>query len=166
MIKAHYPDELDEFWPHGSVITLTCDRHADIILWLVLPAIAQLSRQNRWIVWVAPPQLPSARLLEKLGLNLSHTLFAYRREAIDDVELIEQALLSRTNSVVLAWPRRCDALIFTRLQSAAKIGQTRGLIFFTDTATHMETVRTTPFRATASGIPEQLSLDVSSEAQP
>lgn len=163
MNKAHYPDEFDEFWPYGSVITLTCDRHADIILWLVLPAIAQLSRNNRWIVWVAPPQLPSARLLEKLGLNLSHTLFAYRREGIDDVELIEQALLSRTNSVVLAWPELFDAFIFARLQSAAKIGQTRGLIFSTNTVTNTETVRTTSFRVVSSGIPEQLSLDVDGE---
>ncbi len=154
------PEIPDELWPGGTVTALSSDGPPHRLLSMVLPAIGSFSRRNHWTVWVAPPYLPSAQLLVKAGLTVSRTLVVYRRDGISDFELIEQALSSPTNDVVLAWPRRLSADMRLRLLRAARAGGTRGVMFPTDRADTTQANRLPASRRAARRPSEQLSLDV------
>ena len=102
-------------------------------LWWVLPTLAHASHTDRWTVWLAPPFRPDSTCFENLGFNLSHTRIVHRdHEGSRSLSLIEHALRSPTNAIVLAWPSHCDDQELARLQTAAHEGESFGLVFMPD----------------------------------
>lgn len=116
-------------WPLGA-LTEILHAHTGIgELSLLMPMLARLSRQNKWIALIAPPYLPYAPALVGHGVNLSRLLLIHPGNATDALWAVEQTLRSGTCAAVLAWPRRADAKSLRRLQLAAATGRSLGLIF-------------------------------------
>lgn len=116
-------------WPSGALTEIHIERPGIGELQLVMPAIARLSRSERWVTLVAPPHIPYAPALAAQGVRLSQLMLV--RTALPDEGLwaCEQALRSRGCGAVLAWPGRIHEKALRRLQLAAESGDAAALLF-------------------------------------
>ena len=98
---------------------------------LVLPALARLSGQGRWVIWVNPPHIPYAPALAALGLDVGKVLLVHPKNHDETLWAVEQALKSGTSSAVLAWldETKLTATDIRRLKLAAKRGATLAVLF-------------------------------------
>ncbi len=119
----------DGGWPQGALTELLVSREGIGALQLLLPALARLSQQRRWIAWVAPPYVPYPPALAAAGVDLSRLLLVHPRASGDGLRAIEQSLRSGTCGAVLAWPMAVDGPALRRLQTAAAEGNTWGILF-------------------------------------
>jgi hypothetical protein len=116
-------------WPRGALTEILLPQHGIGALRLLAPALARLSRDDRWICWVAPPYIPYAPALVGAGIDLSRVLLVHPRAQQDGLWAVEQSLRSGTCSAVLAWPTLDDTTALRRLQLAAESGDALGFLF-------------------------------------
>jgi len=116
-------------WPRGALTEILLTRVGVGALRLLMPALAALSRQERWLNWVAPPYLPYAPALAAAGVQLSRILLVHPDARQDGLWAVEQSLRSGTCSAVLAWPVIDDTGTLRRLQLAAEAGDSAGFLF-------------------------------------
>lgn len=126
-------EELDELlpeqgWAQSALTELLVPREGIGALQLLLPALARLSQQRRWIAWVAPPYIPYAPALEAAGVDLSRLQRVYPRNG-DGLATVEACLRSGTCAAVLAWPMAGELPALRRLQRAASQGRSWGILF-------------------------------------
>ena len=100
--------ELDEElygsgWPLGQTIELLSDSNGLGAMGLFLPAMERLSSKNRWQVFIDPPFMPYAPLLDARGIDTGQVLLVHPQNRQDLLWSIEQALRSTTCSAVFAW---------------------------------------------------------------
>jgi len=93
----------------------------------ILPALASFCQQ-RWLVLVAPPCLPSIDELKKAGINPARVLLVHSNVA-NSFNVLEQTLRSGTCGAVLAWLEKGDAQTLNCLRQAAEAGNAWGVLF-------------------------------------
>ena len=113
-------------WPRGALTEILMPQHGIGALRLLVPALARLSRDERWVCWVAPPYIPYAPALVGAGIDLSRVLLVHPGAQQDGLWAVEQSLRSGTCSAVLAWPTLDDRTALRRLQLAAEAGDALG----------------------------------------
>lgn len=106
-------------WPRGALSEVLAERPGIGELSLLLPALSQLSREQRSIAWVGPRQLPYAPALLRAGLQLP-ALFVVEARGEDIYWAAELLLREGGCSAVLLWPERHDERRLRRLQLAAE----------------------------------------------
>jgi protein ImuA len=116
-------------WPLGALTELLFEHQGIGEFQLLIPAMAHLSREGRWLVWVAPPHLPYAPALAGAGMDLSRLLLVRPRLSKEALWAMEQALRSGVCGAVLGWPEEADTRTLRRLQLAAEAGGTMGVLF-------------------------------------
>ena len=116
-------------WPRGALSEILSEQQGGGELSLLMPALAQLSRADRWIALIAPPFVPYAPAWQAFGIDLSRVLVIRPQAHSDALWALEQALRSGSCGAVLAWPRIADERSLRRLQLAAEAGQSLGLLF-------------------------------------
>lgn len=116
-------------WPVTGLTELLIPADGVDTIQLLLPLLAQLSRQRRWIAWIAPPYIPYAPALADAGVDLSRILFIHPKPGRDGLEVVAASLQAGTCSAVLAWPLLIDAQRLQRLQQAADGGGSLGIMF-------------------------------------
>src|SRR6184192_4304684 len=114
-------------WPRAGLIEILVPRFGSGELYLLLPALAALTRARcaRWCVWVAPPLMPFAPALAAEGIALDRVAVV---SGARPLWALEQALGSGACDAVLAWARRPKAREIRRLQLAAERGRTLGVL--------------------------------------
>jgi hypothetical protein len=116
-------------WPVGAITELMPETQGIGELSLLLPALAQLSRAGRYLVWIEPPCLPYPPALAQHGLVLNRLLLVQAHEAATVLWAAEQALRCPAIGAVLAWPAALDDRRVRRLQLAAETGGSCGLLY-------------------------------------
>ena len=116
-------------WPQGALTELIVAEPGIGEFSLVLPALATLSREDRWIVLIAPPHLPYAPALAAATVSLSRLLLVRAANTADTLWAMEQALRSGACAAVLAWPGGSNERAQRRLQLAAEAGASWGVWF-------------------------------------
>ena len=121
-------------WPTRGLTEILAAGSGIGALRLVLPALARLSREGRWIIWVAPPHIPYSPALSGHGLDLTRVLVVdfpddERNAAAQSLWAYEQALRFDACGAALLWVDRLPQLRRRRLQLAAESGATWGLLF-------------------------------------
>ncbi len=132
-------------WPFPGLIEILAGQPASGGgLRLLLPVLARLSREPRWLIWVAPPYQPYAPALQAAGLALRQVMVvdlateapgadgSARPAAAAQAEVLwafEQALRFPGCGAALLWPQEIDALRLRRLQLACEAGGTLGVLF-------------------------------------
>jgi hypothetical protein len=125
--------ELDEWlagggWPVGALTEILISRHGMGEMSLLLPALAHLSRGDRWLAFIAPPYIPYAPAFAAAGIDLARVLLVEPHSSRDQVWAMEQALHAGS-AAVLAWPGGVQEKMLRRLQLAAEAGGSWGVLF-------------------------------------
>ena len=115
-------------WPRTGLIEILVSRFGSGELYLLLPALAALTRTAtaRWCVWVAPPLMPFAPALASQGIVLDRVAVVGGARPL---WALEQVLGSGACDVALGWARPVKAREIRRLQLAAERGRTLGVLF-------------------------------------
>ena len=119
-------------WPANSVVELVVRREGIGELELLLPTLARLMTEDRWLVWIQPPYLPHAPALVSQGIALPRLLVVHDAQASECVWAVEQALRCGACGSVLYWPRSASVLgdkALRRLQLAADAGNVLCFVF-------------------------------------
>ena len=120
-------------WPkRGLVEVLLPDDYTDGLS-LFLPALARLSQQGRWLGLVVPPYLARARVVSDRGVDAARILQVNPHKGRSGLWTLESLLRSGNFSVVMAWPGCATELMAKRLEKAASIGHTLGILFRVET---------------------------------
>lgn len=116
-------------WPRGALTEILFPASGSGELRLLMPALAQLSRQQHWLAWIAPPYIPYAPALAAHGVDLARVMVVQPRDDAQALWAVEQALRAGTCAAVLAWVKRSDDRSLRRLQLAAEAGNSWGVVF-------------------------------------
>jgi cell division inhibitor SulA/protein ImuA len=116
-------------WPRGMVSELLVERSGIGELSLLMPALAQLSQQDGWLMLIAPPWIPYAPALAARGVRLSRVIVANTASDKDTLWAAEQSLRAGNCPAVLAWPAAFSEHGLRRLQLAAEEGGSFGVVF-------------------------------------
>lgn len=114
-------------WPRNALIEMISEAHQGLSL--LLPLLARLSRDDRWLTWVAPPHVPYAPALAARGVRVERLLLVQDVSAEQGLWAAEQALKSGACGLVLLWPGQVQAAQLRRLQLAAEQGDCPGILF-------------------------------------
>lgn len=108
-------------WPRDAITEIFLEHYGIGELSLLMPALAALSLEERWIVWVDPPFIPYAPALAQCGIDLDRVLLVHASSAKrQSLWAVEQALRSKSSVAVLAWLAKIDDKALRRLQLAAE----------------------------------------------
>lgn len=115
-------------WPRAGLIEILAARFGSGELYLLLPALAALTRAAaaRWCVWVAPPLMPFAPALAAAGIALDRVAVVGGARPL---WAFEQVLGSGACDAALAWGGQPKPRELRRLQLAAERGRTLGVLF-------------------------------------
>ena len=115
-------------WPRHGLIEILTPRPGVGELYLLLPALAMLSRATpaRWCTWVSPPHEPFAPALEAHGVTLDRMLVVRTHLPL---WAHEQALRSGACELAFAWLPRVSTRAIRRLQLAAEQGRSLGVLY-------------------------------------
>ncbi len=116
-------------WPRGVISELLAERSGIGELSLLIPALAQLSQQDGWLMLIAPPWIPYAPALAARGIRLSRVIVANTVSDKDTLWAAEQSLRAGNCSAMLAWPAAFNEHGLRRLQFAAEEGGSFGVVF-------------------------------------
>lgn len=124
--------ELDQLlgggWLRGALTEIRYRQAGMGEMRLLVPALAELSQQNRWLMLLAPPMLPNASALEAAGVDTGKLLVVRPDSIRDRLWTLEESLRSGTCSAVIAWPGSLTLAQTRRLQLAAEAGQSLGIL--------------------------------------
>jgi hypothetical protein len=137
-------------WPRAALTELLVGQPGIGELRLLVPALARLSRHDKWLVLVAPPYVPYAPAFEALGIDLSRLIVVGTRSDAETLWAAERCLRSGVCAAVIAWPGPTHERSLRRLQSAAEQGQGMGVVF-------------SPLRCAAQPSPAPLRIQLASE---
>jgi cell division inhibitor SulA len=115
-------------WPASELVELLCPQWGVGEIQLLSMALAGLSQQARWIVWVAPPWIPYGPALASRGIALDKLIIVRAATLKDQLWALEQCLASGACSAVLGWPDTLQSGQVRRLQLAAQKGRCLGVI--------------------------------------
>ncbi len=130
-------------WPRAALIELLSEAHHGLSL--LLPLLARLSEDQRWLAWIAPPYVPYAPALHAHGVQIERLLLLRDLDATQRLWAAEQALKSGGCGAVLVWPGQVGGAQLRRLQLAAEQGDCPAVLF-------------RPLRTLAQGSPAALRL--------
>lgn len=118
-------------WVSGALMEVLLAQQGFGELSLLVPALAAVAREGRWLAWIDPPHVPYPPALRSQGIDLARVLVVRARSAEDGLWAAEQTLRSGACGAVLAWSRDAAADIRTlrRLQLAAAAGRAWGILF-------------------------------------
>lgn len=129
-------DDLDKIlpeggWPEGALVDLVLSQYQGFgELQLLLPAMRNLIKQERWILWVAPPYIPYAPALESAELDLDYMVIIENSISnADKVWVMEQSLKTAGCGMVLCWLDMMSISASRRLQLAAELTGSTGFVF-------------------------------------
>jgi len=95
---------------------------------LLMPLLAQLSQDDRWLVWVAPPSELPKTLLVDAGIDLNKVIMLHPDDHHSAHELSCRALRTGTSHVVTNWHGTMSDDELHELESASRNGASQGII--------------------------------------
>lgn len=117
-------------WPANALVEIVTAQWGIGELRLLLPAMARLSREQYWIVWITPPYIPFTPALTQADVDLSRVLVLTPEDSDKDILWsMEKVLRAAACGMALAWPKRLSNCTLRRLQLAAEAGHSLGVLF-------------------------------------
>lgn len=105
-------------WPRGALTEILAERVGIGECSLLLPALARMRAENRWLLLIAPPYRINGPAWVNGGIDLSRLVVVAPNRAQDALWAAEHALASGVFGAVLYWKSGIDARQVRRLQVA------------------------------------------------
>jgi cell division inhibitor SulA len=115
-------------WPSG-IQEMACTGEAE--LKPLMPTLALMTRQRKWVVLIAPPYAISDQMLNQAGVMRSRYMVIQARSPEARLWAAEQALRSEHCGMVLVWGQGFEADGLRRLQRIAEECESSGIYFNT-----------------------------------
>lgn len=90
-------------WPTEALTEICAERPGIGEMQLLMPALARLTRDERWLTLIAPPYRPYAPALAGHGVHLSHVLLLQPEDIEMRLWACEQTLRAGNCGAVLLW---------------------------------------------------------------
>jgi len=116
-------------WPRAALTELLVSRAGAGELRLLMPALAQLSQAEKWLVLVAPPHQPYAPGFQFCGVDLARVVVVKTRSDGESLWAAERCLRCGSCAAVLSWAGGGSPSALRRLQLAAEEGKAVGVVF-------------------------------------
>jgi len=116
-------------WPRGALVEILSDGGPAGPFALVIPALAALSGEGRWVLLIDPPYLPYAPALAWRGVDLAQLLLLRSAQHQDAAWAAEQGLRTGACGAVLIWAGGWKPAALRRLQLAAETGGALAWLF-------------------------------------
>ncbi|WP_428033991.1 cell division inhibitor SulA [Amphritea sp.] len=95
---------------------------------MLLPLLAQLSKDDRWFAWIAPPTSLPKSLLVAAGIDLKKVMLLQPDQTHSTYQLACQALKAGTCHAVISWPGVLSNEELAGLEDAAANGKSHGIV--------------------------------------
>jgi hypothetical protein len=118
-------------WPQGAITEIIHATAGCGELSLLLPVLAGLAREGRWVTMVDPPWIPCPAALHGRGLALEKLLLAKTKNRRESLWACEQVVRGLPGGALLAWPGQPSFGELRRLQLAAA-GTRHSVFLFRD----------------------------------
>lgn len=93
----------------------------------LLPILAQLSVDERWLMWLAEENTINRHWVSAMGLDASQVLHINAKND-NFLNICCKALAAGTGHLVIEWPGKIDDWAFEELQAAANKGNSQALL--------------------------------------
>lgn len=108
----------------GKITEIVVQDHSLTSAPILLPLLAHLSGDQRWLTWVAPQMDLPRTLLKDAGINLNKMLVLNSETSKKQLRLACKALEAGTSHAVAFWPQSSlSSDDMNTLEEAAKCGQ-------------------------------------------
>lgn len=112
----------------GKITEIILQDEDEYNLQLLMPLLAQLSKDDRWFAWIAPPKKMPKQWLIEAGIDINKIIVLQPRGENSALQLAEKALKTGTCHAVISWPDQLNNDEFEQLQSAAKQGSSHAIL--------------------------------------
>lgn len=112
----------------GKITEIILQDEDEYNLQLLMPLLAQLSKDNRWFAWIAPPKKMPKQWLIEAGIDINKIMVLKPSQANNALQLAQKALATGTCHAVISWPDHFDKEDFEQLQAAAKQGDSHAIL--------------------------------------
>jgi|CXWL01.1.fsa_nt_gi cell division inhibitor SulA len=116
-------------WPIGLLTEVLLPQLGFGEISLLLPLLAQRSRDGHLLVYVRPPCPPEVSTLARAGIVMERLLLIATPQEREALWAAEQVLASGTPCVVLAWVQRADERAIRRLALAVEGSSSLAIVF-------------------------------------
>jgi protein ImuA len=110
-------------WPTGVVTELITREPGIGEIRLLIPALRQLTREKKTVIFLGAPHIPYAPALASFGIDLKYLLIVQANQAADRLWAVEQTLKSASFGALLAWLPKAQPTHLRRMQLAANSAQ-------------------------------------------
>jgi cell division inhibitor SulA len=116
-------------WPRHGLVEIGVSGVYTDPMDVLLPALAGLSREGRWLAMVTPPHYARARVNTDPRVDTSSVLQINPHKGRSGLWTLESLMRAGHCRVVLAWPSCRTELMEMRLARAATLGRSLGVLF-------------------------------------
>jgi cell division inhibitor SulA len=116
-------------WPKHGLVEINVQGAYTDPMDVLLPALARLSREGRWLAMVTPPHYARVRINTELSMDTSNVLQINPHKGRSGLWTLESLMRAGHCRTVMAWPRCRTELMEMRLARAATLGRSLGVLF-------------------------------------
>ena len=145
-------------WPQGAITEIIHATTGCGELSLLLPALAGLGRDGRWVTMVDPPWVPCPAALHGRGLPLDRLLLVRTQNRRESLWACEQVVRGLPGGALLAWPQQPSFGELRRLQLAAADTRHSVFLFRDEPATAAPSPAALRLRLAPNGADLQISV--------
>jgi cell division inhibitor SulA len=116
-------------WPKHGLVEINVQGVYTDPMDVLLPALARLSREGRWLAMVTPPHYARARIHTDLSMDTGNVLQINPHKGRSGLWTLESLMRAGHCRTVMAWPSCRTELMEMRLARAATLGRSLGVLF-------------------------------------
>ncbi|WP_210395452.1 cell division inhibitor SulA [Motiliproteus sediminis] len=95
---------------------------------LLMPLLAQLSLDDRWFAWIAPPLKMPKQWMLHAGIDPQKIMLLQPRGNLSTLDLACKALASGNSHAVISWPGGLSQQELNTLEQAARSGGSHAIL--------------------------------------
>ncbi|MDX1811224.1 MAG: SulA-like leucine-rich domain-containing protein [Gammaproteobacteria bacterium] len=113
--------------PESELTEVVC---SDAIgsLYALLPCLARLSEQNRWITLIAPPAYLDEKLFALFGIDPSRVLLIHPKDKAQETQVMNTALKNGKSGIVIYWTDKLSKRFLAQWRKSVKQGECSGVV--------------------------------------